>query len=305
MVIYKCPPKDPATVTEDPQLALLPAKASPVVGILTLLALGMATDGVAGQSLQDISVPDGQAFLIGVTIDSTTGVPLAGAAIYVVESDASAVSDSLGRFALGPLPIGLYRVSFFHERLKVLGISVAPLFLVNLTASAIVRADLYVPRGEELARLRRTDLPDVEPIMLEAIEVVADRGRELRDERTRSGGNVFTLEREQIDARVTEARHVGDLLSGFTSLRITSPGGGVLCIESRRAAVRSSSRGRCVSQVAVYLDGVPLADPEFSLLQLRPTDLERVEFLNGVIAGARYGRDAGNGVLLLETRRPR
>lgn len=274
--------------------------------VAALAALLIGTSEAAGQSTGDFNVPKGTAVLIGLAVDSTTGNPLAGAAVYLRESDASAVSDSLGRFALGPVPVGLYRVSFFHDRLRQLGVAAAPLYLVDLTKGGIIRADLYVPRGEELDRLKDQDLPDVEPIMLQTIEVVADRGQDRRDLRMRSGGNISVLERDQIEPRVAEARHIGDLLQGFASLRITAPGGGVLCVESRRtASLRSSSGGgRCRATVAVYLDGVPLADPEFTLLQIRPQDIERVEFVNGLIAGARYGRDAGNGVLLVETRRP-
>lgn len=275
--------------------------------IIAAVALGLgSTGGAAGQDLEDFEVPEGSAVLIGLAVDSTTGQPLEGAAIYIVESDASAVTDSLGRFALGPIGVGLYRISFFHDRLGELGVSAAPMFLVDLTDGGLVRADLYVPRGEELETLQQQDLPEVEPIMLEAIEVVAERQLDRREQRERSGATIPTLEREQIASRVEEARHIGDLLSGFPSLRVSSPGGGVLCVESRRSApLRTSRGGQCRAAVAVYLDGVPLADPEFTLLQIRPRDVERVEFLNAIIAGARYGRDAGNGVLVIETRRPR
>jgi hypothetical protein len=292
-----------------PQSRLHRALASLAIVVcgLSVGAFGVAPVDLTGQVANEIAIPEGSSVLIGFAIDSTTGAPLSGAAIYVVESEASAVSDSLGRFALGPLASGLYRVSFYHQRLNELDVSAAPLFLVDLTAGGISRADLYVPRGAELEKLQGEDLPEVEPIMLEAIEVVAERAqqREVNENRIRSGANVSTMEREQIDRRVTEARHIGDLITGFTSLRVTSPGGGVLCVESRRSAtLRASRRGKCSQPVAVYLDGVHMSEPEYSLMQIRPQDIERVEFVNGLAAGARYGRNSANGVLLIETRRP-
>ena len=285
-----------------------PFRATGLVPWLMASLLGAVPAGLLGQDPVEVSIPEGSSVLIGFAIDSTTGAPLTGAAIYVVESQTSAVTDSLGRFALGPLSPGLYRVSFFHDRLRELDVAAAPMFLVDLTEGGLSRADLYVPTGEELEKLQGEELPDVEPIMLDAIEVTADRSFELEanDLRRRSGSNISTLERAQIEPRVAEARHIGDLLSGFTSLRVRSPGGGVLCIESRRnGGVRPASGGRCGQTVAVYLDGVHMADPEYSLLQIRPQDIERVQFLNALVAGARYGRNSGNGVLLVETRRPR
>ena len=48
-----------------------------------------------------------------------------------------------------------------------------------------------------------------------------------------------------------------------------------------------------------------MAEPEYTLLHIKPHDIERIEFINGLVAGARYGTGAANGVLIIETRRPR
>ena len=258
----------------------------------------------AQQVAQEIDVPDGQALLIGIATDSTRGTELEGAAIYFLEDPAAGVSDSLGHYALGPVPVGLYRVSFFHPRLDSLGVTAAPVFLVDLTNGGIVRADVYIPAGPELQTLIDREI-EADPIMLPGIEVVAPRERRL-EERLKEGASVAVVSREQIAKREESARHIGDLLVGIPGLRVSQPTGGVLCVESRRSATirGTSQRSPCRAPVLVWLDGTPLADPEYTLMNLRPRDIERVEFINGLVAGARYGTGSANGVLLVETRRP-
>ena len=250
-------------------------------------------------------MPDGTAVLVGVAVDSTSGSTLEGLAIYFLEDPAAAVSDSLGQYAVGPVPVGLYRISFFHPRLEELGVTAAPVFLVDLTGGGVVRADVYIPTGSELRALVEREFEGPEPIMLPAIEVVASRER--TEDRLREGGAISVVSREQIADREVSARHVGDLLTGFPTLRVSQPTGGVLCVESRRSTTlrRPDQRSPCGAPVAVWLDGAPMSDPEYTLLHIKPQDIERIEFINGLLAGARYGTGAANGVLIVETRRPR
>ena len=70
---------------------------------------------------------------------------------------------------------------------------------------------------------------------------------------------------------------------------------------------RSSGRGRggepCANAVTVFVDDVPLAT-EYALTSLiSPNDIARVQFVPPIEAGARYGRQGTNGVLLVYTRR--
>lgn len=243
--------------------------------------------------------------LIGYAIDSTTGTPLVGATVYILESDATTVVDSLGRYSLGPLDPDFYRVSFYHGRLTELELPTAPVFLVDLGDPGVVQADLYIPRGEELATLRTQEVEGVQPFVLEPIVVDVERAR--TEDRLREGAVVAVMEREEIEEHRGRARHIGDLLTGIPSLRVHQARG-ALCVESRRSVGRASASRRgdpCPGQVAVVMDDVPLADPEYTLGQIRPQDIQRLEYLNGLVAGARYGRHAINGVLVIETRRPR
>lgn len=90
------------------------------------------------------------ASISGVVHDSISGGPLAGATVQVVPRDdpaalaLTAVSDSIGRYLVKDVPIGNYRVGFFHPMLDSLGIE-APLREVHVDSYRPVIADLSVP----------------------------------------------------------------------------------------------------------------------------------------------------------------
>ena len=63
----------------------------------------------------------GVAQLKGSVFDSTRGVPLRGATVFLSGTQHSATSDSAGSFQLDSLPPGSYSVSFAHSRLGSLG----------------------------------------------------------------------------------------------------------------------------------------------------------------------------------------
>ncbi|MEO7822498.1 MAG: carboxypeptidase-like regulatory domain-containing protein, partial [Gemmatimonadaceae bacterium] len=67
------------------------------------------------------------ATISGVVHDSIARQPLGGATIQLVTDSLprfirAAVSDSLGRFALGDVPPGRYKLGFLHPLLDSLGV---------------------------------------------------------------------------------------------------------------------------------------------------------------------------------------
>jgi hypothetical protein len=98
------------------------------------------------------------ATISGIVHDSIARLPLAGAIVQLVaaENPASvahtAVSDSVGRFALVQVPNGHFMLGFFHPMLDSLGVE-APLREVFVDGGQSVRADLAIPSP---ARLRAT-----------------------------------------------------------------------------------------------------------------------------------------------------
>lgn len=92
----------------------------------------------------------------GVVHDSIANTNLAGATVQLVASNNSssvlnAVSDSLGRFRLDDVPLGHYRVGFFHPILDSLGVE-APLHDVYVDSYGAVTANVAVPSPATIRR---------------------------------------------------------------------------------------------------------------------------------------------------------
>lgn len=152
----------------------------------------------------------------------------------------------------------------------------------------------------------------LDPVALERVEVsAAGGGAAVAAER---GVRRDLIVREEIAAVERSKRHVGDLLQGrIPGLRIhegtfrdesgmSGPAAGRrLCIQMSRAPQQIAKRRQC-SMVAVYVDGVRVADPGTYLLTLPLEVLESVELIGPLAAGARYGSDSGYGVLEIHTR---
>jgi Carboxypeptidase regulatory-like domain/TonB-dependent Receptor Plug Domain len=90
----------------------------------------------------------------GVVRDSVAHLPLAGASVQLADVDdptqvATAVSDSLGRFAFAGVADGRYTLGFFHALLDSLGVEAGQREL-RVEAHRAVRADLATPSPAQL-----------------------------------------------------------------------------------------------------------------------------------------------------------
>jgi hypothetical protein len=112
-----------------------------------LFSLAVITRFAGAQALPAATVS-------GVVRDSITRAPLAGAVVQLVSAQPaagarSAVSDSLGRFAISDVPAGRHTIGFFHPMLDSLGLD-ASQHEVNVEANKALRVDLGTPSPERI-----------------------------------------------------------------------------------------------------------------------------------------------------------
>ena len=232
------------------------------------------------------SPPDATSSAVfGTLLDALTGRPIPEAHISLRNLQIETQTDPQGRFRLEGLPGGKAILEVRDprygeqsrelsvkpgERLEVeLRIAARTLELEPLTVRAFSRAELESrSRGVRLDRLTRAQIAELEPT----------------------------------------ARHVGDLIRGrFPNVRVRemNPRGIVeeLCIETgrRMITVREGGASKCYP-VEVYVNGSRIGDAGTYLLTLSPNAIESVELLTPILAGARYGTQAGRGVLEIYTR---
>ena len=220
---------------------------------------------------------------------------LGDALVYVKGEPFTAVTDSLGRYAL-PLPPGIWLLSVFHPRAAEMGLEQPPTSLVAVDSGVSQRVDFSLDQDALGSQSR--------PYALDAMEVVVNNTRTERE--VRSGVRMDVLDRDVLEDRRPTARHVGDLIQGeFLGVRIRQYAANDICIESPRAAMYRGGVGSpssCLGRVAVVLDGMLVDDPGGWLATLSPDAIESVEFLPAYAATTRYGRRAANGVLFIYTR---
>ena len=236
------------------------------------------------------------ASLLGQTVSVTTqdlqGQPLSGAYVVVLDSlDHMVSSGSAG--SGGGLTLSLPSAGRYRVVVQMLGFQATqtPLFQVDA--------------GD--TRQLRIGLPP-NPVELNEVVAAADRD-------AATPVHTARLERPAIEALLPGAS-IRSLLQRLraTGLRIreapVSAGSSTtfLCVEPARArsVLNGSQRafgsllGGC-AMVSVYVNGSRIPNPESFLGWLDPADVFRMEYLPGVVAGARYGTGSENGVLLIST----
>ncbi len=223
--------------------------------------------------------------IAGQVLDRETLAPLQGAWVRVAGTDAEAVTGSEGRFGFTGLPPGRHVLRTdnlgYEERIDTLTVFSREALGVEIHLST-------------------------DPIPLEPLVVV---GRSRGDEMPWSvGGRVDGMTRSEVEEILPRTRDMGDLLRlsnipGLNVRRVTFKDAGFkaegLCIEVARA--RRLAPESC-AMVTVYVDGVRLPTPEYTLPDLDHQGVRRVQLLSPIEAGALYGQDGRNGVLLIYTR---
>ena len=237
-------------------------------------AMLWAPVGVAGQ----------QGELGGRVIDGQSRRPVAGAAILLVGTNYQAVTDSLGLFRITNLPIAQYRLRVQH-----IGYGEQT---VDVTANTGTARPIQIVVTSTAIRL--------EPLTVEALSAEERRERG-------AGYRRAIVTRTDIERAENTNMRFGDLL------RLAAPNAVVrrgevtnyACIElraSRQMNMRPSAR-TCLSP-AVFLDGVPVNNPESLYENMDLNTIESMEVVPVVEAGVMYGSAALYGAILITTRRP-
>lgn len=227
---------------------------------------------------QDPGTPGDFGSISGRVVDAATGRPIPDVVIRLDGSDHETLSDARGMFRLTEVAEGEQR-----------------LVLEHLQYGEHARRVLVTP-DEDLSLEARISTRAIElaPLVVETLS-------ELDQRRITSGSQINEVIRDDLDLAQTSGRTLSQMLSE----RI--PGASVRRGPSGRSCVeyRGARGGGACRDLAVFVDGVRIADPGSFYDMVPPGDIERMEILSVAEAGARYGSVAGNGVLLIETRRPR
>ncbi len=244
---------------------------------MVLLGCLVAALLVVPVAAQDPDTPREVGSISGRVVDAATGRPIPDVVIRLDGSDHETLSDARGMFTLTEVGEGDQR-----------------LVLEHLRYGEHARRVLVSP-GEDLSLEARISTRAIElaPLVVETLS-------ELDRRRITSGSQINEVTRDALDRAQTSGRTLAEMLpERIPGASVRRGPAGRSCVEYRGAR----SGGAC-RDLAVFVDGVRIADPGSFYDMVPPGDIERMEILSVAEAGARYGSISGNGVLLIETRRP-
>ena len=242
----------------------------PALRCLTLSWL-LAVAGTGGASAQ---------VAMGVVTDESTGAPVAGAEIALLDDARDvvrrAVSDATGRYSVQAPEAGAYWITA-----DFLGYARLESPLLSLEGERTVVVDFELP---------------VDAIELEGLEVEAERDRALRERLRLYGVRPEALGARWVGRKEIErwqaAEDFGVALraQAIPSMVVTrtADSGGIprVCVSYRR--------GGCA---LIVWNGTPISERTAGLIP--PMSLESIVFLTPHEATLSYGTDGGNGAVLL------
>lgn len=214
------------------------------------------------------------ATLRGVVRSGITGEVIAGAVVQIVGTRAMTTTDDDGRYAILTVPMGESVVRVTHSD------HVGLVDRLHVEKAAVIRHDFemmppaYVLEELVARAMRRVEIPDA------AID-----GSELE-----------------------HGRGVREVLSGVTGVTLFRTSGAVGAGYYLR--IRGAKSFHFNQHPVVFVDGVRVralgtAGGLGALELINAGSIARIEVLKGPAAGAEYGPDAADGVVLITTRRGR
>lgn len=263
------------------------------------VSLTLESEGIAHQDLsvrfvqtvarspqQESGTTVGRAEVRGRLLDAESGQPVQGAVVRLQGQEGGRTTDRQGRFVLPSLRPDQYTLEVEHLAYGTQAQTLA------IGGGGIVEVELRLSQ-------HAIELPGL------TVEVLAAR----ETMRRRSGTRLDLFTREDIEDLSRTIHHVGDLARRIPGLRVREllHWGGTrdsVCIESSRTMPdpNNPDPASICQSVKVYLDDMVIPDGPQFLVSISLTQLESVQFIPGIVAQARYGHGAENGVLLIYTR---
>ena len=213
-----------------------------------------------------------KATLRGVVRSAVTGEPLAGAVVSIVGTGVVTETREDGRYALLSVPEGVSIIRVTHPE------------HVGLVERLTVDEPALLLRDFELL---------APAFVLKEVVARAMRGVEIPDR---------TIEGDELRG-TRGVREVLDRVTGVTLVRTDGAVGRGYFLRVRGAKSFTFNR-----QPVVYIDGIRVDAMGFdgglgALELIDPGTIARIEVIKGPSAGAEYGPDAADGVVLIFTKR--
>lgn len=234
---------------------------------LTGLALLLGTLPAAAQ---------GTGRITGTISDAASGRPLPSATVTVVGTRLAARTDASGRYTIGAVPPGAYRIEARH-----LGYQPASTAGVRVVPGESTTLDLRLA---------------VAPLSLEA---VVTTGVVDPTSGTRVPFTVGRVSSEDAPVPATNAvETIQGKIAGVTVVPSGQPGSGTNIMLRTPSSINKSN------SPLIVVDGVILSQSfDGSTADLESLDIESVEVVKGAAAASLYGSRASSGVIQIRTRR--
>lgn len=215
-----------------------------------------------------------QAVVTGTVTDAGTGEPLRGAEVRIDESDITTVTDAEGRYTLEDVPPGTHTLVAimigYSEARETVTVTAGATASVDfsLTVSAVPLDEMVVTGTMVPTRMRAVPSP------------------------------MSVLTADDIERRGVV--RFEDILRSIPGIGVSNNSGtGYLSSVN----VRGSSKPTGTNTIKTYINGVEVANPIYSLNQIDPASVDRIELIRGPQASTMYGAEAVSGVLQVFTKK--
>jgi TonB-linked SusC/RagA family outer membrane protein len=208
------------------------------------------------------------ATLRGTVLDAADGTPLIGAMVAMADSSAFTLTDADGRFVLKTTPGG---------------------------KSLLVRYIGYITKEVPIVSGELEIALEPDPLALREVEVLSTGFEELP--RERATGSFVQVGEELVNRRISTGilERLEDITPGLIFNRNQQGRTGDISIRGRNTIFASASP-------LIIVDNFPYDGP---IENINPNDVESITVLRDAAAASIWGARAGNGVIVITTKRGR